>query len=69
MTRKRNTDLLDGTLFVDQNINGILVLRYWTLRISVFYANGIFKLLECGKNYLLTNTYGSNALTSPSETY
>jgi hypothetical protein len=53
MSKKRNTYSLDGTLFVDQRTKGFLVLRYWTLKISVFYVSGFsnyYQRKEFGKN-------------------
>jgi hypothetical protein len=38
---------------------GVLVLRYWTSKIGVFFASGFtnyFRMKEFGKNYLQTNT-------------
>jgi hypothetical protein len=59
MGKKRNTNSLDGTLFVDQRTKWVLVLRYWTLKISVFFVSGFSKLLseEGVWQELLSNKY------------
>jgi hypothetical protein len=65
MAKRRNIDLLSGTLCVDPKTKWVLELRYLILRIHVLLSKWLFKLLseEGVWQVMLSNMYlGSKTL-------
>jgi hypothetical protein len=63
MAKRKNIDLLSGTLFVDPKTKGVLELRYLILRINVYLENGFLNFFQrkaFGKSYYPTSTLGVN---------
>jgi hypothetical protein len=61
MAKRRNIDLLSGTLYVDPKTKGVLELRYLILRIDVYLANGFLNFFlrkVFGKKCCPTSTLG-----------